>query len=87
MGLSEGAEGEEGEKTEGELPAGESLEGDEDVLAASTKPAAVPEVTAGEKQEKLERRRKNSDSGKGLFFDDKDDDWTDFKEEDEEESY
>jgi len=89
MGLNESDEKSEveGEKAEGELPAGESLEGGEEVQAAGAEPEVVPEVSPGEKQEKLERRRKDSDSGKGLFFDDKDDNWTDFKEEDEEDSY
>ncbi len=62
-------------------------EGGEEVPTPIPEPEIVPQVTEGEKQEKLERRRKDSDSGKGLFFDDEEDDWTDFKEDKEEESY
>ncbi len=46
----------------------------------------TPEITEGEKQEKLERRRKESDSGKGLF-DDEEEDWTAFKEDQDEDTY
>ncbi|HMF31710.1 MAG TPA: transcription elongation factor Spt5 [Candidatus Lokiarchaeia archaeon] len=41
-----------------------------------------------EEQERLERRRKSSDSGKSLFFDDEDEeDWTEMKEDEDEDTY
>lgn len=80
-------------KVEGEQgvskPAAEGAaqtESAEEILPPPTEPEVVPEVTEGEKQEKLERRRKASDSGKGLF-DDEEEDWTAFKEDKEEDTY
>ncbi|OLS14060.1 MAG: transcription antitermination protein NusG [Promethearchaeota archaeon CR_4] len=93
MGLSDlnekanATESEEGKESESELLGAESLEVNDEVLAAGAEPEVDPEVLAGAKQEKLERRRKDSDSGKDLFFDDNEEDWTDLKEEDEEDSY
>lgn len=93
MGIVESGEKsatEEGKAEPGMEPAANvevPPEGGEVVLPPKVEPEMVPPVTEGEKQEKLERRRKDSDSGKGLFFDDEDEDWTDFKEDEEEETY
>ncbi len=76
----------EGKATPSEAKGETPLTGGEEAPAPSPEPEIIPEITEGEKQEKLERRRKDSDSGKGLF-DDEEDDWTDFKEDKEEESY